>query len=53
MADVHGDPTAVDGAADALALGAHPPPPHEAEDEDDVHGVKKDEPPASRRFFPR
>lgn len=44
------DHTAVDGT-DALSLAA--PQVHEADDDDDVHGEKKDDQPASRRFFPR
>ena len=49
-----GDPTAVDGAGD-LALGNPPDAAHhDAEDDEEAHGVKKDEMPSgSRRFFPR
>ena len=48
---IEADPTAVDGATDALALANHH---HDADDDDDVHGDKKDDQPnASRRFFPR
>lgn len=54
-AGLEGDPTAVDGAGDALGLAHAPHHHHDAEEDDDMHGEgkKDDQPAASRRFFPR